>query len=149
MGGYHSSNKLKSRRLLSLIRDGLRVTGAFQLTWKRYPNMSQSPASSSKTTASSSNFNSIFEKALKAYKAKTKQDLIAHPLATQLRACNSPAAILTALQDQVHQFEQSRSTDERLRRWLDPTINVLYTFSGILSQGVSLVRVNRHPKVIH
>ena len=111
--------------------------------------MSQSPASTSKTTASSSNFNFIFEKALHAYKTKTKQDLIAHPLATQLRACNSPAAILTALQDQVHQFEQSRSADERLRRWLDPTINVLYTFSGILSQGTSMVRVNRRPEVIH
>ena len=110
--------------------------------------MSQSPASSSKnpatTASSSSNFNVIFEKALNAYKAKTKQDLITHPLATQFQACNSPAAILTILQDQVRQFEQSRSADERLRRWLDPTINVLYAFSGILCQGVSLVSVNRY-----
>jgi hypothetical protein len=93
-------------------------------------------------TLSSSNFNIIFEKALNAYKAKTKKDLITHPLATQLRTCNSPAAILTLLQDQVHQFEQTRSADERLRRWLNPTINVLYAFSETLSQGVSLVRVN-------
>ncbi|KAN0133567.1 hypothetical protein V8E53_008735, partial [Lactarius tabidus] len=104
--------------------------------------MDQSPASSSKTpatTLSSSNFIVIFQKALNVYKAKTKQDLITHPLATQLRACNSPAAILTVLQDQVHQFEKSRSADERLRQWLNPTINVLYAFSEVLCQGVSLV----------
>ncbi|KAF8258451.1 hypothetical protein EI94DRAFT_1707997 [Lactarius quietus] len=104
--------------------------------------MSQSPPSSSKspaTTASSTNFNVILEKALKAYKAKTKRDLTTHPLASQFGACNSPTAILSILQDQVHQFEQSRNADERLRRWLNPTINVLYAFSVILSQGVSLV----------
>jgi hypothetical protein len=106
--------------------------------------MSQSPASSSTnpaTTASSSNFNIIFEKALNTYKAKTKQDLIAHPLASQLRACNSPAAILTILQDQVHQFEQTQSADKRLRQWLNPTINVLFVFSAILCEGTSLVSV--------
>ncbi|KAF8267785.1 hypothetical protein EI94DRAFT_1801193 [Lactarius quietus] len=104
--------------------------------------MSQSPPSSFKspaTTASSTNFNVIFEKALKAYKAKTKQDLTTHPLASQLRACNSPTAILTILQDQVHQFKQSQSTDERLQRWLNPTINVLYAYSAILSRRVGLV----------
>ncbi|KAH8991419.1 hypothetical protein EDB86DRAFT_1601869 [Lactarius hatsudake] len=79
----------------------------------------------STTTAPASNFKVIFEKALEAYERKTKQDLINHPLASQLQACDSPAAILTILQDQVHHFEQSRSGDERLRRWIDPTINVL------------------------
>jgi hypothetical protein len=106
--------------------------------------MSQSPASSSKnpaTTVSSSNFNLIFEKALNAYKAKTKQDLIAHPLASQLHACNSAASIQTVLQDQVHQFEKTRSADKRLRQWLNPTINVLYAFSAILCEGTSLVSV--------
>ncbi|KAF8264541.1 hypothetical protein EI94DRAFT_1703166 [Lactarius quietus] len=104
--------------------------------------MSQSPSSTFKppTTATlSSNFNVIFEKSLKAYKTKTNQDLTAHPLVTQLQACDSPAAILTILQDQVHQFEQSRTGDERLRRWLNPTINVLYAFSATLGQGIGLV----------
>ena len=107
--------------------------------------MSQSPASSSKnpaTTASSSNFNVIFEKALKTYKLKTKQDLTTHPLASQFQACGSPAGILTILQDLVHQFEQSRSSDERLWRWLNPTINVLYAFSETLGQGVGLVSLS-------
>lgn len=107
--------------------------------------MSQSPASGHKTPtaiASSSNFNVIFEKALKSYKTKTKQNIITHPLITQLQACNSPSDILTILQEQVQQFEQSRSGDERLWRWLNPTINVLYAFSATLGQGVGLVCVN-------
>ncbi|KAH9173160.1 hypothetical protein EDB89DRAFT_2095303, partial [Lactarius sanguifluus] len=85
------------------------------------------------------NFNVLFEKALKAYRRKTRQDLIDHPLASQLQSCDSPAAILTILQDQVHQFEQSRSSDERLRRWINPTINVLYAFSATLGEGIGLV----------
>jgi hypothetical protein len=110
------------------------------------PVESQLPTSSSMsqyptTTTSSSNFNVIFEKALKAYKINTKQDLLAHPLASQLQGCDSPAAILTILQEQVHQFEQSRRGDERLRRWLNPTINVLYAFSAAVGQGVGLVHI--------
>ncbi len=86
--------------------------------------------------STSSNFNVIFEKALKAYQKRTKQDLTVHPLASQLQSCDSPAAILTILQGQVDQFIQSRSGDERLRSWLNPTISVLYAFSATLGEGV-------------
>ena len=110
--------------------------------------MSESPASSSlpKTpvaTASSSNFTRIFEKALQAYKKKTRQDLTATPLAIQLQECDSPAAIVAILQDQIDQFRQSQRGDERLQKWLGPTINVLYAFSATLGQGVGLVNINR------
>ena len=57
----------------------------------------------------------IDEISVKAYKQKTKEDLTIHPLAVQLRACDSPVAILTILQHQFDQFNQSRSGDERLR----------------------------------
>jgi hypothetical protein len=43
------------------------------------------------------------------------------------------------LQQQIQELNQSRTGDERLTRWLDPTVNVLYTFSGALGEGVSLV----------
>ncbi|KAN0133861.1 hypothetical protein V8E53_008293 [Lactarius tabidus] len=106
--------------------------------------MSQSPASSSvfkapESTVSSSNFNAIFEKAIKEYTKKTKQDLTAHPLTTQLKACDSPAAIVTILQDQIDQFRRSHRGDERLQKWLNPTINVLYAFSATLGQGVGMI----------
>ncbi|KAH9165576.1 hypothetical protein EDB89DRAFT_1891948 [Lactarius sanguifluus] len=97
--------------------------------------MSQTPSAST----SSSNFQSIFNAALKAYEKKTKKDLLAHPLAAQLQTCNSPADILLVLQDKVKELDQSRSADERLSRWLNPTIEVLYTFSAILGEGVGLV----------
>ncbi|KAI9447685.1 hypothetical protein H4582DRAFT_2123996 [Lactarius indigo] len=99
--------------------------------------MSQSPASSSMPT--SSNFTIVFEKALKAYQKTTKQDLTVHPLTGQLQACDSPTAILTILQGQVDQFTQSRSGHEKLKSWLNPTINVLYAFSATLGEGVGLV----------
>jgi hypothetical protein len=38
---------------------------------------------------------------LKAYEKRTKKDLLAHPLAAELRACNSPSAIRSVLQQQV------------------------------------------------
>ncbi|KAH9052261.1 hypothetical protein EDB87DRAFT_1826291 [Lactarius vividus] len=88
---------------------------------------------------SSPNFQSIFNVALKAYEKKTKNDLLAHPLAAQLQACNSPADILLVLQDKVKEFDESRSADERLSRWLNPTIDVLYAFSATLGEGVGLV----------
>ncbi|KAI9434800.1 hypothetical protein H4582DRAFT_1855632, partial [Lactarius indigo] len=102
---------------------------------------SSAPSSSSKTlatTPSSSNFELIFEKAIKEYNKKTKHDLTAHPLATQLQPCDSPAAILTILQEQVDQYKQSRTADERLHKWLNPTINVLYAFSQTLGEGIGL-----------
>jgi hypothetical protein len=81
----------------------------------------------------------MFYAALKAYEKKTKNDLIAHPLAAQLQACKSPGDILSILQDKVKEFDQSRSADERLSQWLNPTINVLYSFSATLGAGVGLV----------
>jgi len=88
---------------------------------------------------SSSNFQLIFNNALKAYEKRTKNDLLAHPLAAQLQACDSPTAILALLHRQVQELNQARNSDERLSKWLDPTVNVLYAFSAILGEGVGLV----------
>ena len=99
--------------------------------------MSQAPSASAST--SSSNFRPIFNAALKAYEKKTKKDLLAHPLAAQLQACKSPSDIFAVLQEKVEEFEQSRGANERLSQWLDPTINVLYSFSATLGAGVGLV----------
>ncbi|KAH9958755.1 hypothetical protein BC827DRAFT_549778 [Russula dissimulans] len=84
----------------------------------------------------SSNFQLIFNNALKAYEKRTKDDLLAHPLAAQLQACDSPTTILALLHRQARDFNQSR--DGRLSRWLGPTVNVLYAFSKTLGEGVGL-----------
>jgi hypothetical protein len=92
-------------------------------------------------TSSSSNFQQIFDNALKAYEKRTKNDLLLHPLAAQLQACDSPDAILAILQKQVEGLNQSRNADDRWTKWLDPTVNVLFAFSATLGEGVGLVCV--------
>jgi hypothetical protein len=99
--------------------------------------MSHAPSAS--TSTPSSNFQSIFYAAVKAYEKKTKKDLLAHPLAAQLQVCKSPGDILAVLQEKVNEFDQSRSADERLSQWLNPTINVLYSLSATLGAGAGLV----------
>ena len=91
------------------------------------------------TASSSSNFQLIINNALDKYKRRTKNDLLAHPLAAQLQSCNSPDDILAVLQQQVQGLDRSRSSDERWSRWLDPTVNVLYALSSTLAAGVGLV----------
>jgi hypothetical protein len=94
------------------------------------------------TTASSSNFQLIFNNSLKTYEKRTKKNLLAHPLAARLEACDSPGAILSILQQQVQELERSiGSSDDKWTKWLDPTVNVLYALSATLGEGVGLVRL--------
>ncbi|KAI9441064.1 hypothetical protein BJY52DRAFT_511493 [Lactarius psammicola] len=97
--------------------------------------MSQVPS----TSTSSTDFETIFRAALEAYNKQTKKDIASHPLAVQLQSCDSPGAILTVLRAQVQAFDQSRSADEKLTKWLDPTVNVLYAFSATIGSGVALI----------
>jgi len=91
------------------------------------------------TPASSPNFQLIFNNALKGYEKSTKNDLLAHPLAAQLQPCDSPSAILAVIHQQLQGLHQSQRGDERLRKWLNPTVNVLFAFSATLGEGVGLV----------
>ena len=87
--------------------------------------MSQNPS----TSASLSKFQLIIIDALKVYNKRTKNDILLHPLATQLQNCQSPSDVRTVLQEQVQGPHQSQSGDDRRTKWLDPTIHVLLTFS--------------------
>jgi hypothetical protein len=100
--------------------------------------MSQIPPTASSST---SNFQYIFNASLQAYDNKTKNKLLNHPLATQLQPCDSPIAVLSVLQDLIQQFEQRRTSDERLNTWLNPIVNVLCSFSDTLGEGVGLVSI--------
>ena len=77
--------------------------------------------------------------ALNAYKKSTKIDLLAQPLVFELQACNSPAAILTVLLQQVRGLDQSRSSGDRQIMSLDLTVKVLHTFSATLEEHAGLV----------
>jgi hypothetical protein len=100
--------------------------------------MSSSPS----TSTPQSNFVPIFNAALESYKRKTKKDLASHPLLSNLQSCDSPEAVLTVLRDQIPAFNQSQNRDDRLTKWVIPTVNVLYTFSATVGQGVGLVNIN-------
>ena len=92
--------------------------------------------------SSSSNFRSVFNAALEAYDKVTKSKLLSHPLTTQLQSWDTPADILSVLQDLVPQFDQNRSGDERSKDWFNSTVSVLFTFSATLGEGVGLVYLN-------
>jgi hypothetical protein len=98
--------------------------------------------------ASSSKFQLIINNALDTYRKRTKNDLLTHPLAARLHACDTPAAILTILREQIHGLDQSRSSTERWSKWLDPTVNVLFVFSTTIGAGVGIVclRSCTHPR---
>ena len=85
----------------------------------------------SSTTTPSINFQNIFNTALEAYQKKTKKDLLTHPLSAKLQHCHSPAAILSVFQELVQRFDQRRRRNERLRKCLNPIVNVLYAFTTI------------------
>jgi hypothetical protein len=93
------------------------------------------------TAVASSRFQAIFQAALKSYQKQTKKDLLTHPLSSQLQMCESTTAILAILQEKVREFDKS-SGDERLIKWLGPTVNVLNAFSATAFGGASLVSLN-------
>jgi hypothetical protein len=105
------------------------------------PSVSLLPIMSAAASSSTShsNFVSIFNAALEAYKRKTKKDLATHPLLLSLQSCDSPEAILTVLREQIPAFIQSQNGDDSLTKWVAPTVNVLYAFSATLGGGVGLV----------
>ena len=105
------------------------------------PTMSHTHPTASSSSNQVSNFQLIFNNALDEYRKRTKKDLLAHPLITELQSCNTPTAILSLLQQQVQGSDQSQRSDGRWTRWLDTTVNVLFTLSGTLGEGVGLVCV--------
>ncbi|KAF8487249.1 hypothetical protein DFH94DRAFT_841611 [Russula ochroleuca] len=91
------------------------------------------------TSTSHSNFVSIFNAALETYKRKTKKDLASHPLLPTLQSCESAEAILAILREQIPEFSQPQNGDDRLTKWVAPTVNVLYSFSATIGLGVGQV----------
>ena len=98
------------------------------------------------TSASQSNFVPIFNAALETYKRKTKKDLASHPLLPSLQSCDSSDAVLTVLREQIPLFSQPPNGDDRLTKWVVPTVNVLYSFSATIGGGIGLVNIKMFPR---
>ncbi len=88
-----------------------------------------------------SSFQSTFSHALRAYKKRTREDLLLHPLAARLQSCHSPDAILAVLQEQAQAIDQFWNGKEKLITWLDPIVRVVFALSSSLGEGIGLVIV--------
>ncbi|KAI9432819.1 hypothetical protein H4582DRAFT_2061407 [Lactarius indigo] len=91
------------------------------------------------SSSSTPNFQPIFEKALEEYKKKTGNDLTARPLAAEINGCDSLESILTVLERNTGELNQSRSSDARVIKWLKPTVNILSALSATLGEGAGSV----------
>ena len=96
-------------------------------------------SASQQASSATPNFQPILDKALKEYKRKTGKELTTHPLAEEIKGCSSPDVILAVLQGKANELNQSQSSDERLAKWLTPTVNVLNALSATVGQGVGTV----------
>ena len=104
----------------------------------------------SSPASSTPNFQPILDKALKEYKKKTGKDLTTHPLAAEINGCDSLEAILTILQGKANELNDSMGSNDRLTKWLAPTVNVLNALSATLGQGLgsaSSGKLLHHPSV--
>ncbi|KAH8987679.1 hypothetical protein EDB86DRAFT_3104966 [Lactarius hatsudake] len=90
------------------------------------------------SSSSTTNFQPIFEKVLKDYKKKTGTDLATHPLAAEINGCDSSESILAVLEGKANELRRSRSSDDRLTKWLKPTVNILNALSVTLGEGAGL-----------
>ena len=111
------------------------------------------------TSTPSSDFKSILDaglsRALSEYKNKTGKPLLDHPLAAELKRCDSVDAIKAIFQVQAEAFQQFRDGDKRLMKWINPVVDVLSAFSAI--GGVSghvrplncrSCNIEAHPNII-
>ena len=94
------------------------------------------------TSSSQNHFAIIFNAALESYRRKTKKDLASHPLLPSLQHCDSPDAFFSVLREQIPTFNQSQNSDDKILKWVIPTVKVLNAFSDILGQVVELVNIS-------
>lgn len=84
----------------------------------------------------SSQFQSIFDAALKEYSQKTGKDIVTDPITARLRCCTSPDAVLDVLQEEAQAFNDFRNGNRKVQlvRKLKPTVDILLAIStsGIL-----------------
>ena len=85
-------------------------------------------------------FTTTFNAASNEYQTVTGYHLGTHPFATQLGACDDPSIISEILRGQARSFNKSCKGDKNLVKVLDPTVDILFTLSSNLVEGVGLVR---------
>ena len=95
-----------------------------------------------RTTDPTVNFAAIFDAASQEYKTLTKNDLATHPFAAAIQDHSSPESILNVFRNQAQAFDAFRKGDDKLMALLTPIVNILFTFSESLGEGIGLVSLH-------
>ena len=101
--------------------------------------------SSATATASSSNFQSLFDAALCDYTEQTGINLATQPFAQHLQHCHSADDLLNVLQEKAKQFQAYRDGNRKLLDCLKPIVQILHTVSGVLAEASSPVSTTNQP----
>jgi hypothetical protein len=92
------------------------------------------------SSRSNDNVTTIFQAALNEYQRTTGKLLDIHLFTAQLGGRDSPEAALNVFRTQAQAFSKFRKSDEKLVKWLDPTVHIVFAFSEMLEEGIGLVR---------
>ena len=82
----------------------------------------------------SSQFEALFESALQDYEKQTGIPLASHPLAEQLRNCQSVDSVTTLLQEQARAFSEFRGSD-KIMESLESVVSALSRVSATAALG--------------
>ncbi|KAF8261960.1 hypothetical protein EI94DRAFT_745985 [Lactarius quietus] len=107
--------------------------------------MSQAMSLPSQAPVSSLRPESILEVALNEYRKNTGNDLLSHPLASELQRCASVDGILVILQRQADTLERLKGGDRGLMKWVNSSVNILCSISGTLGDGAGLAFPHAKP----
>ena len=142
----HGPREVHEAALSSPARGTGSGTGAeplqFVSTLISISSMGTTSSTLQESSSSTPPFQLIFEKALKEYEKKTGKDLTSHPLAAEINGCASSEDILTILEAKAKELDKSQNGDERLTKWLKPTVNILHALSPTLGQAAGMVSYN-------
>ncbi len=87
---------------------------------------------------SNSGFQSILD-ALDKYVEQTGINLKENPFADKVHGCDTPGAILLLLQENVKAFKEYRDKNRKFIDCLDPVVQFVHAFSGIIGEAAGLV----------
>jgi hypothetical protein len=99
-------------------------------------------SSVSSTSTSHTNFAYIFYAAVESYRRKTKKDLASHPLLASFQHCDSPDDFFSVLREQIPTFSQPKNGDDKILKWVIPTVNALKAISDTLDKVAGLVNIS-------
>ena len=100
------------------------------------------PIGSLVPSVSTSNFTRIFQGACDEYQRLTGHNLYTHPFSAEIQSCNSADSIFVVLRKQTQTLIKRRKGHEKLLKYLNPIVNILFTCSEVLGEGVGLVNLS-------